>query len=342
MSSARIDPSLRLGAYRLDDIYRALGFSEWMLCNLRDRNIPLPLMADMFLALHAVGLVELQYDAGRYGLYYNRGRGAFIWLESFVLPLARDEADRMLAGVIARAEAMNADPAGEFRFTRIVAFGSYLSPKPILGDLDIGAEAYCARDGSRVPEPAYYPLRSRCAFDRWASVLSKGAKGRISVHDIREVLTIKAAYRQAWTAQEGITPAAPVIPGGQSAEQLRDMTEDKTRDANQQRVLDAVAERIATQKSWPRAVVPDLTSVRALSRARFAKLSKEDDCLMALAHYRLLPSGALRDQVAAAIGPLDRFSALEPLVLPFIKASIEYVRWSLRPNGRVLRSGAAT
>jgi hypothetical protein len=56
-------------------------------------------------------------------------------------PMARAAAERLLAGVIARAEALNL-PGGEFAYgvARLLVFGSYLTDASYLNDLDLAVE----------------------------------------------------------------------------------------------------------------------------------------------------------------------------------------------------------
>lgn len=56
------------------------------------------------------------------------------------MPVTRARADKMVAELPARAEAMNADPRYMHLISRIAVFGSYLTDKPTLGDLDTAIE----------------------------------------------------------------------------------------------------------------------------------------------------------------------------------------------------------
>ncbi|MCB2062378.1 MAG: hypothetical protein KDE25_02785 [Novosphingobium sp.] len=49
----------------------------------------------------------------------------------------RERADRMIAALVIEAEKINADPLPWYDVTKLSVFGSYLSAKPVLGDLDI-------------------------------------------------------------------------------------------------------------------------------------------------------------------------------------------------------------
>jgi hypothetical protein len=49
----------------------------------------------------------------------------------------RERADRMLEAIVSESQRINNDPLPWYDVTRISVFGSYLSLKPVLGDLDI-------------------------------------------------------------------------------------------------------------------------------------------------------------------------------------------------------------
>ena len=52
-------------------------------------------------------------------------------------PLSRERADRLLVEMVARCEAANAQESFAYWVVRLSVFGSYLSDKPTLGDLDV-------------------------------------------------------------------------------------------------------------------------------------------------------------------------------------------------------------
>lgn len=49
----------------------------------------------------------------------------------------RDRADRLISALVIEAERINNDPLPWYNVTRLSVFGSYLSSKSVLGDLDI-------------------------------------------------------------------------------------------------------------------------------------------------------------------------------------------------------------
>ena len=49
----------------------------------------------------------------------------------------RSRADQMITALVIEAQKINADPLPWYEITKLSVFGSYLSSKPVLGDLDI-------------------------------------------------------------------------------------------------------------------------------------------------------------------------------------------------------------
>jgi hypothetical protein len=49
----------------------------------------------------------------------------------------RERADRLIAALLIEAQRINSDPLPWYDVTRLSVFGSYLTAKPVLGDLDI-------------------------------------------------------------------------------------------------------------------------------------------------------------------------------------------------------------
>ena len=60
--------------------------------------------------------------------------------KSLIRPITRAEADRLLADMLKRAHAINADDALMYRVARISLFGSYLTDASELGDIDLYVE----------------------------------------------------------------------------------------------------------------------------------------------------------------------------------------------------------
>ena len=54
--------------------------------------------------------------------------------------IARTKAEQILQGLLSRVCQVNADDHWLYRVKRVVVFGSYLSDKPVLGDVDVAVE----------------------------------------------------------------------------------------------------------------------------------------------------------------------------------------------------------
>ncbi len=53
----------------------------------------------------------------------------------------RERADRLIAALVAEVQLLNQDPLPWYEITKLSVFGSYLSVKPVLGDLDIAVRS---------------------------------------------------------------------------------------------------------------------------------------------------------------------------------------------------------
>jgi hypothetical protein len=110
--------------------------------------------------------------------------------------LLRAEADRLLGLVIAKARYVNAHPEEyPYGIQTIAVFGSYLTDKSVLGDLDIGVEVV------RVRAPEYFGHYARDIH--WAEKATKALRLRrprvISVHWLAEVKAMKAPYKEVFS-----------------------------------------------------------------------------------------------------------------------------------------------
>ena len=106
--------------------------------------------------------------------------------------LKRAEADRLLAQVIKRAKYINANPQ-EYpaRVTLLVVFGSYLTDKPVLGDLDIAVEMEAAGPGE--PDAGNEPFE---AFVLTMEALRIDRPRLVRVCGMHEVEHMQAPYKE--------------------------------------------------------------------------------------------------------------------------------------------------
>lgn len=127
----------------------------------------------------------------------------------------RERADKLIQQMIAAAEAINADPAMMHRVTVLAVFGSYLTDKAVLGDLDMAygfkalwtPETYDERRKGLV---AVYPFPKSVASDFaqrlfWPERLMrrrlKVGRG-ISLHDFSELALLGCPYRIIFGSEE--------------------------------------------------------------------------------------------------------------------------------------------
>jgi len=88
-------------------------------------------------------------------------KGSALAQASFSRPITRGTAERLLAGVIDRAEKFNADGSHVIDIAELVVFGSYLDPDmQHLGDLDLGVTFR-----NRVPDTTATVDRSKILLD---------------------------------------------------------------------------------------------------------------------------------------------------------------------------------
>lgn len=105
--------------------------------------------------------------------------------------LPRSEAEQLLKSVVRKAEEINGlSESHGYTVTCLVVFGSYLSEKLVLGDLDIGVAS------------SWKPVQSSPVGD-WKSVLSASPisslrlrkPNKISIHELTEVLELKTPFQ---------------------------------------------------------------------------------------------------------------------------------------------------
>ncbi len=113
--------------------------------------------------------------------------------------LTRAEADALLARIVEKAAGVNTPPdAYDHRIVCVVVFGSYLTDKPHLGDLDIGVELeeLPGRGARRTGEaPDARLRRAQAARSRSLRALRLRQPKKISVHGLDEVRRLDTPFR---------------------------------------------------------------------------------------------------------------------------------------------------
>ena len=132
----------------------------------------------------------------------------------------RERADKLIQQMIAEAEVINSDPTMMYRVAVLAVFGSYLTEKSVLGDLDIALglkmlwtpETY---DDCREILTAAYPMPKSVAADfmerlGWPeTVVRRRLKvGRgISLHDFSELTVLGCPYQVVFGSDDAAQPS---------------------------------------------------------------------------------------------------------------------------------------
>lgn len=115
-------------------------------------------------------------------------------------PLTRAKADKMLSDLIKRAKSINENPEFVFFVERIEVFGSYLTDKELLGDLDVGVKLDRRYNGELFTEHNQHRIEMAKSGGRsfnnstdqlnWpyleVMLMLKTRKRGLSIHDINE------------------------------------------------------------------------------------------------------------------------------------------------------------
>ena len=138
------------------------------------------------------GFVEKSAD----GLFRPTKRMRQLALASITTGLSREEADALLAKIITKAQTINADaehfPCG---VRRIAVFGSYLSGKTLLGDLDIAVEIMKRRG----PKPVFKGIEAliradTAAVNKTYAALRMRQPKLISLHNFDELEVLETPF----------------------------------------------------------------------------------------------------------------------------------------------------
>lgn len=117
--------------------------------------------------------------------------------------ISRADAETLLRKVIDKANLMNSDPQKYgCRVTCLVVFGSYLTDKAVLGDLDIGVEIQEIRGSEQSVRTNIRKLLmgGSTPQSRAVAALRLRKPKQISVHQLEEVLRLETPYRVVFGA----------------------------------------------------------------------------------------------------------------------------------------------
>lgn len=178
------DCDIKRFSLSVDDFARALG-------------APLIESTPVLLAMLADGFFERV--GGQADCYVPTRKLGQLALAKISTGISREEADTLLARIVEKAAWVNAHPdAYDHRIACVVVFGSYLTDKPHLGDLDIGVELeeLSGRGRRREGESIDAWLRrGQAAHNRALRALRLRQPKKISVHGLDEILSLNTPFR---------------------------------------------------------------------------------------------------------------------------------------------------
>lgn len=177
-------------------------FSRWLGAPVRESR-------PVFEAMQQDGYFETKED----GRIVRTTKVSQLALAKLSPGIPRAEAEKLLAEIVSKAKWINERP-NEFdnRILRLVVFGSFLSEKPLLGDLDIGLEMQSLkmpRGHLNIRKPMYPTHQEAIDSRRTITALKLRQPNKISIHSVEEVESLN-------TPSVVIFTAAPVSKPGMS------------------------------------------------------------------------------------------------------------------------------
>jgi len=112
--------------------------------------------------------------------------------------IPRSDAEKLLKAVVKRADEINKNTdQHNCAVDCIVVFGSYLTPKDVLGDLDIGVEVRPLKRIGRLPGQSLSDFLSGVGSprNRVLAALRLRKPRQISLHELDEVISLDTPYQ---------------------------------------------------------------------------------------------------------------------------------------------------
>ncbi|MEO8998026.1 MAG: hypothetical protein ABI227_00135 [Rhodanobacter sp.] len=156
------------------------------------------------------GYIEVKHSHDDVDYYAATLKGGALSLASAAKPIKRATAERLVAGVIHSAEAVNSNDDYLYRVAKLSAFGSYLTDAPTLGDVDLVVELTPRHSGGECDPDALmeYADEAEAAGKRFSSFfdrlawpteeilrLLKGSSKAISIHSPTDRVLVSATTR---------------------------------------------------------------------------------------------------------------------------------------------------
>ena len=138
-----IDPKGQIAGFpaiRIRDLLRGLSRIEmWTVDYLKERlHVPKCEASEVLQKLEVLGYIEPKSTPGDNGFWTTTLKGNALGLASAARPFSRTTANRVVKELLDRARNVNAESYYLFRVKKVVVFGSFLSEKEKLNDVDIG------------------------------------------------------------------------------------------------------------------------------------------------------------------------------------------------------------
>jgi hypothetical protein len=149
-------------------------------------------------------------------------KGSALAMATAAAPLRRETAERLLAEVIERARAINADSKWAYRIGLLVLFGSFVAGSERPNDVDVACELHPKWDGERQREQEQ--MRRAARGDRfrnmseWATwpklevfrFLRSRARG-LSIHELEDWILETANHQVLFRDERVGSPARPRV-----------------------------------------------------------------------------------------------------------------------------------
>lgn len=166
-----------------DDFCRALGAPRAEACPVWQH-----MLTDGFISL----------DKSNPDLAIPEQKLAQLALAKLTGGIKRADAEILLTKILARATEINANPEKYICTVACLAvFGSYLTDKPILGDLDVGFEISLLERPTRRPDQSIRDFIRGVGSPRTTVIASLRLRNpkQISLHEMNEVISLKTPYK---------------------------------------------------------------------------------------------------------------------------------------------------
>lgn len=211
----RINRTTRAAGYParvIRDLLRGLGESVWEVDAVAARlHVGRPAARKVIDHLLTAGYVRVDTKVPSRGPWFARTpKGTRLALASAAQPLTRVSAERLLQAFMERVTAMNDNPYYLYRVSKVVLFGSMLTAKPRVSDVDVAVELKPKLNDAQAQQRAYdarvlHALRTgrrfRNIFDEvfWpmheVRLFLKSRSRAISIHDASDLVLVRTATR---------------------------------------------------------------------------------------------------------------------------------------------------